>query len=259
MDFQTLLAIFSDGVVGVVLGATGGGGALIAIPLLVYVVGVPVQNATVMSLMVVGYSALFGAWKKSQRNHVRVKAALVFSATGAIGAWIGAQGHAVVAEETILVLFGLLMLGISGWSLYRSQSSRHEAEENGCAQQFSLTCVSKALSIGFGVGLLTGFFGIGGGFLIVPALMIVLDFPGLLAVGTSLMIISLTSIGGIIGHLEMVTIEKGLTALVVAGSFAGILVGHTLSEKLGEQQFSKAFGIVVGCIGGFMVIENLIH
>ena len=96
MDLQYLLALISGGFVGLLLGATGGGGSLVAIPLLVYVVGVPVQKSTAMSLIVVGYSALFGAWKEHQRQRVHTKAALLFSLTGMIGAWIGAQGHQLV-------------------------------------------------------------------------------------------------------------------------------------------------------------------
>jgi uncharacterized membrane protein YfcA len=117
MDLQLVFALLSGGVVGVMLGATGAGGSMLAIPLLVYLVGVPVQEAIVISLMVVGYSALFGAWRKSRDHHVKGRAALVFSSTGLVGAWVGALGHTLINENTILLLFGLLMVGVSAWSL----------------------------------------------------------------------------------------------------------------------------------------------
>ncbi len=258
MDFQPILALLCGGVVGVMLGATGAGGSILAIPLLVYLVGVPVQEATVTSLIVVGYSALFGAWRKNREHHVKGKAALVFSATGLVGAWIGALGHALFNEHTILLLFGFLMVGVSVWSLSRKRRSDVIPTE-GCATQFSLKCMIRALGIGFGVGILTGFFGIGGGFLIVPALIGVLGFPPPMAVGTSLMIIALTTVGGIIGHLEMASIELGITAIVVMGSLLGILVGTSLSQKIDHRLFTTAFGAMTGIIGTLMILGNFSH
>lgn len=255
MDFQTILALLSGGVVGLMLGATGAGGSILAIPLLVYLVGVPVQEATVTSLIVVGYSALFGAWRKSRENHVKGKAALVFSATGLVGAWIGALGHALMNDHTILLLFGFLMVGISAWSLGRKHRPEMVQSE-GCAAKFSMKCLGRALGIGFGIGILTGFFGIGGGFLIVPALIGVLGFPPVMAVGTSLLIIALTTVGGIIGHLEMALPQWGITAIVVTGSLLGILAGSSLSHKVDHRRFTKAFGVMTGIIGTFMILEN---
>ena len=258
MEIQPFLAFLSGGVVGLMLGATGAGGSILAIPLLVYLVGVPVQEATVTSLIVVGYSALFGAWRKSRDQHVKGRAALVFSTTGLLGAWVGALGHTWISENTILLMFGLLMVGVSVWSLGRKRRSVG-GQTQGCAIQFSMKCVSRALSIGFGVGILTGFFGIGGGFLIVPALIGVLGFPAPMAVGTSLLIIALTTVGGIVGHLEMATVEMGITAIVITGSLLGILAGTSLSQRVDHRRFTTAFGVMTGLIGTFMILETLRH
>lgn len=258
IDLQAFLALCSGGIVGIMLGATGAGGSILAIPLLVYLVGVPVQEATVISLIVVGYSALFGAWRKSRMQQVKGRAALVFSSTGLLGAWVGALGHSLVNEDTVLLLFGILMVGVSAWSLGRGKRLSPDQAE-GCARQFSIKCASRALSIGFGVGILTGFFGIGGGFLIVPALIGVLGFPAPLAVGTSLLIIALTTVGGIIGHLELASIKVELTAIVVVGSLLGILAGTSLSQKIDHRRFTTAFGGITGIIGSLMILETLIH
>lgn len=255
MELQPVLALLSGGLVGLMLGATGAGGSILAIPLLVYLVGVPVQEAMVTSLMVVGYSALFGAWRKSRDHHVKGKAALVFSATGLVGAWIGALGHALINANTVLFLFGCLMVGVSAWSLGRKNRSDPVPSE-GCATQFSMKCLSRSLGMGFGIGILTGFFGIGGGFLIVPALIGVLGFPPAMAVGTSLLIIALTTVGGIIGHLEVAVIQWGITAIVITGSFIGILVGTSLSYKIDHRRFTMAFGVMTGIIGTLMILEN---
>ena len=196
MLVESILAILSGSVVGLLLGATGGGGSLLAIPLLVYVVGVPIQKATALSLVVVGYSALFGAWRAHRHGMVRGLAAVLFSSTGMVGAWLGAHGQHLVSGEVVLLLFGLLLCGISLWILLKVRGQEPEKVEEGCAKEFSIGCALKAISIGFGVGLLTGFFGVGGGFLIVPALLFVMGFPMQMAIGTSLLIIALVSLGG---------------------------------------------------------------
>jgi uncharacterized protein len=256
MDLQIFLALLSGGVVGVVLGTTGAGGSILAIPLLVYLVGVPVQEATATSLVVVGCSALLGASRKWRDHHVKARAALVFSSTGWLGAWVGALGHAWIQENTILLLFGCLMVGMSVWSLVRRNFPLPDQVE-GCARQFSLMCVGRALSIGFGVGILMGFFGIGGGFLIVPALIGVLGFTAPLAVGTSLMIIALTTVGGLLGHLEQASMDLGLTAIVVTGSVLGILAGTSLSKNIDQRRFATVFGVITGIIGIGMIFDTL--
>ena len=259
MYMQGMLAVLSGGIIGLLLGATGGGGSLIAIPLLVYVVGIPVQNATAMSLVVVGYSALFGAWQASRIGEVRGLAAVLFSSTGMIGAWLGAQGHRLVQGEVILLLFGMLMIGIGIATWHRGLVKPDTEKEKGCAQQFSTGCAIKAVSIGFAVGLLTGFFGIGGGFIIVPALLFVMGFPLRMAVGTSLLIISLTSLGGIVGHLSVTSIDLVITALIIGGSLLGILGGGRLARVVSGSTLTKAFATLAGLIGLFVVVDNAIR
>ena len=254
--WQFFLALLSGGFIGLLLGATGGGGSLIAIPLLVYVVGLPVQKATTLSLIVVGYSALFGAWKESRHRHVHFKAAILFSLTGMIGAWVGAQGHQLIPESVVLFLFGNLLLVISLWTFWQQHQSTVTATETGCAQQFSWKCALKALAIGWGVGLLTGFFGVGGGFLIVPALMMLMEFPIRLAIGTSLLIISLISIGGIIGHLRMAHLNFLLTGLLLGGSFFGLWFGSQVTRKVSTAHLRKSVAVVIGMVGLGLVLDN---
>ena len=256
MISQTILAILSGGVVGILLGATGGGGSLIAIPLLVYVVGIPVQHATAMSLVVVGYSALFGAWQQNRHGKVRGLVALVFSSTGMVGAWLGAQGHRLVTDDVILMMFGCLLVAISVWILRLHLLKVDQTIDKECVQHFSWNCAVKAMTIGFGVGLLIGFFGIGGGFVIVPSLMFVLGFPMEMAVGTSFLIIALTSVGGIVGHLDLNHIDIQLTGVVILGSLFGMMVGAHVAKKMKERTLQKSFAILVGLTGLFVMIDN---
>ncbi len=253
---QFCLALLSGGLVGLLLGATGGGGSLIAIPLLVYVVGLPVQKATALSLIVVGCSALFGAWKESRQQYVHLMAALLFSLTGMIGAWVGAHGHQLVSETVVLFLFGNLLLGISLWTFWHQQTSPVAPSETGCAQQFTWKCAVRALAIGWGVGLLTGFFGIGGGFLIVPTLMLLLEFPIRMAIGTSFLIIALISLGGVIGHLNMAHLHFLMTSALLTGSFLGLWFGSQLTRTVSTAHLRKGVAIVIGLVGLALILDN---
>jgi uncharacterized membrane protein YfcA len=256
MFYQSLLAILSGSLMGLLLGATGGGGSLIAIPLLVYVVGVPVQKATALSLVVVGYSALFGAWQAHRRGMVRGLAAVLFSTTGMFGAWLGAHGQHLVTGEVVLLAFGVLLCGISIGTFLKGGVERPPHPEESCAKEFSFSCASKALGIGFGIGLLTGFFGVGGGFLIVPALFFMMGFPMKMAVGTSLLIISLISIGGIIGHLETAHIDYLLAALIIGGSLVGMIGGNRIGKTTDELFIQKVFAFLAGGTGVFLIVDN---
>ncbi len=259
MDLDWLLALLSGGLVGLLLGSTGGGGSLVAIPLLVYVVGIPVQKASAMSLIVVGYSALFGAWQENRHQRVHIPAALVFSLTGILGAWLGAQGHQLVSETVVLFLFGNLLLFMSLWTFWQPQTDESSQSATGCAQQFSWPCAFRASAIGWGVGLLTGFFGIGGGFLIVPALMILLEFPIRLAMGTSFLIIALISIGGVIGHLHLASLDIFLTGLVLLGSVLGLVFGSKVTRSISSHHLRRCVAILIGIIGFGLILDNGWH
>lgn len=259
MDFDYLLALLSGGLVGLLLGATGGGGSLVAIPLLVYVVGVPVQKATAMSLIVVGYSSLFGAWKESRQQRVHVVTAILFSLTGMLGAWVGAHGHQLVPENLVLFLFGHLLLFISVWTFWKNYEGEPNDIPSGCAKEFSRRCALKALALGWGVGLLTGFFGVGGGFLIVPGLMFLMGFPIRFAIGTSLLIIALIAIGGVAGHLKVAHLDYGLTGLVLLGSLLGLMFGSQVTGSIPPHHLRRGVAILIGVIGMMLIVGNGWH
>jgi hypothetical protein len=249
------LAVLSGGMIGFVLGATGGGGSLLAIPLLVYLLGLKVQPATALSLVVVAASALIGLYQRRQSGEVKLKPALIFSVTGAAGAWVGAFGHRFVQEETVLLLFGVVMI-VAAWQMWRrSDQSDSRATGESCAERFPRSCWIKVSLIGMAVGLLTGFFGIGGGFVIVPALVLVLGFPMRMAVSTSLLIIALVAVGGLVGHLQTGRVDWPLIGLLLLGSAIGMTGGSWVAHQVSSATLAKSFA--TGAIG--VAIVMIIH
>jgi uncharacterized membrane protein YfcA len=257
--WNAALAVLSGGVVGLSLGATGGGGALLAVPLLVYVLGTPVQAAAGMSLILVGVSAWIGVWQHTRAGAVKLKAAFVFSSTGMVGAWIGAQGHRLVRDELVLVLFGLLMLIISACMLWTSNVASDNQDQISCADEFPRSCVLKVTGLGLGVGMLTGFFGVGGGFVIVPSLVLVLGFPMRAAVGTSLLIIALISIGGIVGHFQVGNLDTQLMAFLILGSAMGMVLGIHVAKKVSSHTLTRLFAFIAIAIAFSLILDNLSH
>lgn len=124
---------------------------------------------------------------------------------------------------------------------------------------FSWECMYKALAIGWGVGLLTGFFGVGGGFLIVPALMMLMEFPIRLAIGTSFLIIAFTSMGGVVGHLNVAHLDVILTGFVLIGSLLGLALGSQVSRKIPSHRLRRGVALLIGGIGILLIIDNGWH
>lgn len=253
---QSGLAVLSGGLIGLALGATGGGGSLLAIPLLVYLLGMKVQPATVLSLMVVAASAWIGVYQRRESGEVRVKPGLIFSITGAGGAWVGAFGHRFVQGEAVLLLFGLLMIMVA-WRMWRS-SGQNDSGFTGesCAERFPRSCWVKVSLIGLVVGLLTGFFGVGGGFVIVPALTLVLGFPMRMAVSTSLLIIALVAVGGVVGHLQTGQVDWPLIGLLLLGSAIGMTGGSWVAQQVSQVTLAKSFAAIAILVAIVMVIHN---
>ena len=250
------LAVLSGGVIGFVLGATGGGGSILAIPLLVYVLDVKAQPATALSLVVVAASALIGLYQRRESGEVKLKPALIFSVTGTAGAWVGAVGHRFVREEAMLLMFSVLMI-VAAWRIWRTgghSDGRFTGES--CAERFPRSCWVKVSLIGVVVGLLTGFFGVGGGFVIVPALMLVLGFPMRMAVSTSLLIIALIAIGGLAGHLHMGQMDWSLTGFLLFGSAMGMTGGSWIAHQVSMVTLAKSFAATTIGVAIVMIIHN---
>lgn len=248
------LAILFGAMIGLLLGLVGGGGSILTVPILVYLLGEGVHDATATALVIVGVTAVVGLAPHARGGRVATGTALVFGGAGIGGAFAGAFLNELVSGPVILLLFGGLMLVVAGrMYLARNPAPRSAYELVPRALDW------RALACGLGVGVLTGFFGVGGGFLIVPALVLVLGFPMRLAVGTSLAIIAINSAAGVVAHLGSGGIDLRLAFLFIVGGFVGATVGGRLAGRVDEARLSRGFAVLVGLIGVFLIARNSIE
>jgi hypothetical protein len=242
-----LLALALSTLIGLSLGLLGGGGSILAVPVLVYVARIEVHAAIGMSLAVVGTTALVGGLVHARAGRVDPKAAALFGGAGMLAAPLGAQATHAVPGRVLMLLFAGLMIVVGGLML----GGRGAAE--GRPARPHPVAVPAA---GLGVGLLTGFLGVGGGFLIVPALTLLGGLPIHRAVGTSLLVIALNSAGGIAGHLRRGEMPVGLTAAFTAAAAIGALAGVRLAGSLDPARLRRAFALFVILVGLFLLARN---
>jgi len=242
-----VLALFLSTLIGVSLGLLGGGGSILAVPVLVYVARVDVHSAIGMSLAIVGTTALVGGLVHARAGRVDLRAAALFGGAGMLGAPLGAQATHAVAPRVLLLLFAALMLAVGGLMLRGKAGARP-----GTPRPHPVGVPAA----GFGVGLLTGFLGVGGGFLIVPALTLLARLPIHTAIGTSLLVIAANSAAGVLGHLRQGEMPLGLTAAFTASAALGALAGVRLASSLDPARLRRAFAVFVVLVGLFLLAKN---
>jgi hypothetical protein len=242
-----LLALALSTLIGVSLGLLGGGGSILAVPVLVYVARVDVHAAIGTSLAVVGTTALVGGLVHARAGRVDPRAAALFGGAGMLGAPLGAQATHAVAPRVLLMLFAALMLAVGGLMLRGKAGAR-----SGSARPHPVAVPAA----GFGVGLLTGFLGVGGGFLIVPALTLLAGLPIHTAIGTSLLVIAANSAAGVVGHLRQGEMPLGLTAAFTASAALGALAGVRLASSLDPARLRRSFAVFVILVGLFLFAKN---
>ncbi len=251
MNLFLILGLILSALIGLSLGLIGGGGSIITVPVLVYVLGVEAHEAVGMSLAVVGGTSLVGSILHHGRGKLQMKTGLTFGMSGILGAFAGSPLTQLLSPPALLITFALLMFFIGVLMLRQKPAAESEIDELG-----EKPILWKALLAGFGVGVLTGFLGVGGGFLIVPALVM---FGGLSmkeAIGTSLFVIFLNCVAGLIGHASQNGFDWGLTAQVTALAVAGTIFGTLLSHKLEAKKLQKGFAFFVLAVAVFLMIKN---
>jgi len=264
--------------IGITLGLLGGGGSVLALPVLVYILGIPAKAAIAMTLIIVGSVSILGVIPHWQRGNVDLRAALIFGSTTMLGAFGGARVArlAWVTPQLQMTLFAVAMFLAAGILIYRTAQAEkrqrhpeyHSISVNDpepaavIESGFYTTPVCKycwlwLLTEGLGVGLLTGLVGVGGGFAIVPALVILGKIPMRRAIGTSLLIISANSLAGVLGYLGTVSFDWRLTLSLAVAAGLGTIVGSKLMPRVAVGQLQKGFGYFLLAVATFVLIQNI--
>jgi uncharacterized membrane protein YfcA len=254
--FTILAGLASGGLIGLVLGMVGGGGSILAVPLLVYVVGVASPHAAIGTAAVaVTANAAAGLIGHASAGRVKWRCALVFALAGMVGAAAGAELGKAVDGKRLLMLFGLLMVGV-GLSMLRRRRTA-ESPDVRLTRDSAAILLPRLLPIGLGVGLAAGFFGIGGGFLIVPGLIAATAMPLAYAVGTSLVVVAALGMTTAISYAASGLVAWDLTAVLVAGGAVGSVIGLLLGRRLAARKglLEKLFAGVVIAVGVYIALD----
>ena len=234
--------------IGASLGLLGGGGSILTVPALVYLVGQSPQAAVTTSLAIVGANSAVGAYFHRSHGTLNWQIAMLFGGAGMVVSYLAGGLADYFSPTLLMVAFAALMLFVGLLLVFREQPSAAHHEPAGLA---------KIVITGAIVGLLTGILGVGGGFLIVPALVILvgLSFPQ--AVGTSLVIIAMNSLAGFMGHMGTITPDMGIIVAFVTAGLTGTFAGTTLAQRLQANQLRKAFAVFVIVLALFLLYDNL--
>lgn len=261
-------------VVGLVIGTLGGGGGVLAVPALVYALGQDARTATTGSIIIVGVISVAGVLTRLRGRSVDWRTGLTFGVVGVPTAWAGSLLNRTVPQPVLLLSFAALTLLVAVVMLVNGRSGGDEPADDapsaGPGTSGGTAVLARATSTGVVaghavrvvvaaavVGFLTGFLGVGGGFLVVPALVMVLGTSMPVAIGTSLLVIALnsvTSLAARIGHLELDwSVVLPFTAVAIAGALAGKLV----ADRMSSAGLSRAFAILLVVVGLFVGAESV--
>ncbi len=266
MDSMVIIGFAASIFIGVSLGLIGGGGSILTVPVLVYILGVNPVLATAYSLFVVGSTSLVGAATYMKKGLVNYKTALVFAIPSFIAVFLTRKflvpalpdplftvGEAIITKNIgIMVFFALIMLAAS-YSMITAKKCVDCDEDEPVVFNFPMIALEGSV-----VGLITGIVGAGGGFLIIPALVLLAKLPMKMAVGTSLLIIAAKSLIGFLGDLSTQTIDWQMLLIFTSLSIVGIFIGSALSKKINEKILKTGFGWFVLVMGIYIITKELL-
>src|SRR5690554_4306033 len=260
MEIYLLLGYLAALLIGLVLGLIGGGGSILTVPILVYLLNIDPVTATAYSLFVVGATALVGTFRNFPKKLVDFKTGLVFAAPALLAVYFTrlyfvpaipqslftVGGFEVTKDIGIMVLFAIIML-LAAYSMIKNKRGEEAVEQE---QRFNYPLIVLE---GVVVGFLTGLVGAGGGFLIIPALVLLAKLPMKKAVATSLMIIAIKSLIGFVGDVQNMQIDWAFLLLFTALSIVGIFLGIYLNKWIDGKKLKKAFGWFVLLMGVYII------
>jgi len=272
-----IIAIALGLLVGLSLGALGGGGSTLAVPILVFVAGLTAQDATTASLLVVGVASVFGVITHLRNGHVRLGAGVAFGAAGIVGSRVGLLVNRSLDENVLLLAFATLIVFVAV-RMYRSVGKPSGTEPASCEStsigggavatkqratsrprlDLSAPALAKLAGAATIVGLLTGLFGVGGGFAVVPALTLLLKFPTKEAIGTSLVVIVINAAVA----LGMRAGDIGFDWLIIVPFLAtvtiGVIVGTLLANDIDADRLTRSFALMLGAVAIYTAVSTLI-
>ena len=264
MDILTILGYVGALLIGVVLGLIGGGGSIMTVPILVYLMYVNPVTATAYSLFVVGVSALIGAFQNFKKGLVDFKTAVIFSIPAFLAVYLTRRylvpaipdelftiGDFLVTKDIAIMIFFALIMLLASVSMIMN-NKKVSNEDATIVYNYPLIVLEGAV-----VGLLTGIVGAGGGFLIIPALVLMAKLPMKKAVATSLLIIAIKSLIGFLGDVENLDIDWYFLLFFTLLSVIGIFIGTYLSNFIEGKKLKKGFGWFVLAMGVYIIYKEV--
>lgn len=242
------LSLVLAALIGLSLGLLGSGGSIVTLPVLVYVSRVPAHEAVGMSLLVVGTTSALGSLINLRRGNFDLRAAIFFGSSGIVGAFIGSKFTHLVSAQVLLLCFGALMLAVGIRMLLVNEAIR----PGGLCRPL------RCFVTGVVVGLLTGFLGVGGGFVILPALVLFAGLEMKTAVGTSLAVIAVNSLAGLLGQFRYVQFDWALTLAFLSAAAIGMIGGLILARRISSGSLRRAFAFAIVALGTFLIVKNLL-
>lgn len=241
------LALLGAALIGLSLGLTGAGGSIITLPVLVYLAGLPPKEAIGLSLFVVGTASLVGAIQRIKCGEIHLKAGLMFALSGMLGATGGAQLTSLVSGNVLMMIFAVLMIVVAFNMLMGAKIEPSKEAE--CRP-------GRCLLAGLSVGILTGFIGVGGGFLLMPALVKFAKLPLRVATGTSLAVISFNSAAGFVSHFGEAPPRWTLAFTFAGIASVGVLLGSSFARQLPVSRLRQGFALLVILAGAFVLWQT---
>ncbi|MBU9765748.1 sulfite exporter TauE/SafE family protein [Mycobacterium sp. TNTM28] len=242
------LAVALAVLVGVSLGLLGGGGSILTVPLLAYVAGMDTKQAIATSLVVVGITSAVSTFAHARAGRVRWRSGLAFGVAGMAGAYLGGMVSQAIPGSVLLIAFTAVMIATAIAMITRRPAGEAPTRT---------TSIAKVALMGLAVGLVTGTVGAGGGFLVVPALVLLGGLPMPVAVGTSLLVITMNSAAGLAGHLSSTSIDWAVAGAVTAAAVLGSLLGSHLTVRVDPDVLRRAFGWFVLAMASVMLGQEI--
>ncbi|QTJ65239.1 sulfite exporter TauE/SafE family protein [Rhodococcus sp. ZPP] len=251
------VALALGAIIGVLLGLLGGGGSILAVPALVFGLGLDLEQAIPISLLVIGVASLAGAIPKIRDHQVNWRMAGVFAACGIPATFAGSAVGRLLPQSVVLIGFAAVMV-VAGIRMLMDRGDTGTACEVGDSGIDWRRCAPRSIPAGIAVGFLTGLFGVGGGFLIIPALVLMLGLDMSVAVGTSLIIIVANSAAGLVSHLSGTSIDWAITAAFAGTAIAGSLIASHFGTRVDTDRLQRWFAYLVFVVAAYVLVDTIL-